>query len=112
VGPRCVSSCDDVVRTFREYDLGPVIGTAGSAGFTIRRMRHAVRHPASGEDLGYVALAFSYETSGKTGKRLEAVVVDPHHIVEPTFANREHYDELLVSTAIEAFETFPFPAAE
>jgi hypothetical protein len=112
VGPRCVSSCDDVVRTFREYDLGPVIGTAGSAGFTIKRLQHAVRHPASGEDLGYVALAFSYETSGKTGKRLEAVVVDPHHVVEPTFDSRLRYDEILVGTAIEAFDGFAFPERE
>jgi hypothetical protein len=112
VGPRCVSSCDDVVRTFREYDLGPVVGTAGSAGFTIKRLQHAVPHPTSGEDLGFVALAFSYETSGKTGERLEAVVVEPHHVVEPTFENRSRYDALLVETAIEAFGTFTFPEPE
>jgi peptidase S41-like protein len=109
VGPRCVSSCDSVVHTFREYDFGPVVGQAGSAGFTIARLQHKVRHPQSGEQLGFVALAFSYETSGKTGQKLEAVVVDPHRVVEPTFANRDRYDEILVKTAIEAFGNFKTP---
>ena len=112
VGPRCVSSCDEVVRTFREYDFGPVVGMAGAAGFTIHRLQQHVTHPTSGEDLGFVALAFSYETSGKTGERLEAVVVDPHRVVEPTFENRDRYDELLVSTAIEALGDFEFPASQ
>ena len=108
VGPLCVSSCDHLVHVFQENGFGPVLGTATSAGRTAYRLRHQIKHPTSGDDLGAVTLAFSYETSAKTGQPLEAVVTEPDYVVEPTFENRRSYDRLLVDAAVKAFAHFPF----
>jgi hypothetical protein len=102
VGPRCVSSCDHVVYVFKENEFGPVIGTPGAAGFTAYRLKYDVKHPVSGENLGSVNFAFSYEVSGKTREKVEAVVVEPDVMIGPTFENQGRYDRLLVGAAIEA----------
>ena len=102
VGAGCVSSCDHVVSVFKENQFGPVIGTAGAAGYTAYRIWHLVTHPETGENLGIALLAFSYEVSGKTREPVEAVVVPPDVTVEPTFDNASRYDAMLVEAAISA----------
>ena len=108
VGPQCVSSCDHVAFVFKENGFGPLVGLPGAAGFTVYRVKHHISDPQSRAGLGYVNLAFSYEVSGKTRRKVEAVQVVPDHLVEKTFDNRARYDRLLVDAAIKALGTYRF----
>jgi hypothetical protein len=102
IGPRCVSACDHVAQVFKDYGFGPLVGVATSGGFTGFRLEHRVSAPGLTDDLGFVSFALSYEVSGKSKRNVEAVPVAPDIAVEPTFANRDNYDKLVVEAAIKA----------
>ena len=102
IGPRCVSACDHLAQVFKDYGFGPLVGLPTSGGFTTYRLEHKISAPGLDDDLGFVSFAFSYEVSGKTKKSVEAVPVAPDVVGEPTFANKDTYDRLLVNMASKA----------
>jgi hypothetical protein len=102
VGPDCVSACDSVTRIFSEYDFGPLIGEPTAAAYTFARTELPV---AIGElDLGLLSIAVSYEVSGKTGRRIEAMPIEIDRAIPRTFANRSEYGRLLVDAARDALD--------
>jgi hypothetical protein len=100
VGPGCVSACDSFSQVFADWGFGPLIGEPTAAAFTTRRLERAITY--RGETLGRLAVAFSYEVSGKTGAPVESVPVPLSERVERTFANRATYDATLVERAVAA----------
>jgi Peptidase family S41 len=101
VGPACASSCDYVARIFSDNDLGPIVGTPTAGVNSMIQVRRPVR-ARDGRVLGELRLAFSRQSSGKTGLEVEGVPTPPTVNVERTFENRERYDAQIVDEAIDA----------
>jgi hypothetical protein len=86
---------DELLRA----DTAPKLGLA----YTTQRINWPVML-ASGQQFGFIALAFSDEVSGKTGQSVEAVPVEPTKLVEPSFENQGTYDALVLDAAIAELE--------
>lgn len=100
VGPDCLSSCDSVAQIFAENDFGPVIGEPTSAGYTFARKHLPLT--VRDVDLGLLTVAVSFELSGKTGRRIEAVPIDLDSTIPRLFSNHDRYGRLLVEAAQQA----------
>lgn len=102
LGPGCASSCDAFAWHFDKEDIGPIVGRGSMAGFTTHRARFDVTTGDGQPVLGTIDFAISYDTPPRGTESIEGVPVNIDVPIARTFENHDHYDRLLVDSAIRA----------